>query len=122
MAESPETGTSDETDCRRIFQLSDALAHRNEDFPESGIKKELRVFVRRCLDHLPDYIDKTDARNSNFSGTYVDNHHRNRVFQYHAFTAYIADLIHGWFICNVDELPHPSMPNTVFSVIDSACK
>lgn len=115
---------TDHRDLLRIMQLSDAMNHsgKTNDDLVLAIKKELRVFVRRCLEQLPQYIDKSDPRNSNFHGTYVYIDKKQRLtkfFDYNAFVLHTSNHLHAWLTNGINELPHPHHNDISFSVLSS---
>lgn len=122
--ETDEDRDRDQRDLQRILQISDAVQFTGKSSDEGVclLRKELRGFVRKCLEQLPAVIDKTDPRNSHFQGTYIDKHKITKCFDYNAFVALVSHHIRTWLTRDVDELPHPHHANVHFTVLSSQGK
>lgn len=72
-------------DSHRVREISMDLREKSQS------SLDLRKFVRECLRGLPTYIHKTDAKFSNFAGSYMD-----KEFKYPAFTVILGQRITAW--------------------------
>lgn len=109
--------TADHPDKSAILALSRAVTVVN-----SIERRSLRDFVSECLVHLPHYIDRFDAKLSNFVGTYTSDL-GTKIYTYQVFLCHLGARIWSWltgpFHSGVSD---PDDPAVLKGVVDCECK
>lgn len=116
MSDLRSCGSGEDEAMGRIKTISDELNSRVSS-AEGGAaaRKSLNHFVRRCIEILPDYIDREDGRDTDFAGEYVcSKTGRTKKFEYQAFVRVFAQHISQWLIGKgVDDLTFEGYDFTV---------